>query len=108
MQSPEHTLVNEVAKIRNLCVCKDLKEKLREVGNSWCEIHAWREPRVQRNLCEILGVPWQKESILNINLKYPQHHLKQPAVFNDNHLIPVEHFLRGLKMSAAISQMFSF
>lgn len=33
----------------------------------------------------------------NFKYKFKYHHChpKQPAVFNDNHLIPTEHFLKG-------------
>lgn len=66
-------------------------KELREVGNSGCEAYAERESSSE----ESMGNTWSSLAKRKY-LRYHRHHLKEPAVFSDNHLIPTEHFLRGL------------
>lgn len=66
-------------------------KEVREIGNSGCEVDAERESSSE----ESMGNAWSSWAQRKY-LRYHRHHLKEPAVFSDNHLIPTERFLRGL------------
>lgn len=66
-------------------------KELREIGNLGCAVYAERESSSE----ESMGNTWSSWAQRKY-LRYHRHHLKEPPVFSDNHLIPTEHFLRGL------------